>query len=69
MYAVYSNFLSYKSAAINTTRQEPQLCTNAPVVGVSSPKSDSVIATKLIKRDSEILNLIVFTQAFDNRFK
>ncbi len=60
---IYSNFRSYKSAAINTTRQEPQLCTNAPVVGVSNPKSDNAIATKLMQSDKEILNLIVFIVA------
>lgn len=32
-----SNFLSYKSAAINTTKHEPALCTNAPVVDVKIP--------------------------------
>ena len=66
---IYSNFRSYKSAATSTTRQEPQLCTNAPVVGVSNPKSDNAIATKLMQSDKEILNLIVLTQELDNHFK
>jgi len=65
----YSNFLSYKSAAINTTKQEPALWTSAPVVGVSMPKTESVTAIILIHIDKVILNLIVLTVAFENRFR
>ena len=34
-------------AAISTTKQEPALCTSAPVVGVSTSMRDSTIAAKL----------------------
>ena len=51
-YTVHSNFLSYSSAAISTTKQEPALCTSAPVVGVNTSMSDSTIATKLMHIDS-----------------
>ena len=65
----YSNFLSYSSAAIRTTKQEPALCTSAPVTGVSSSNRESTIATKLMHIDRVILNLIVFIVALDSRFR
>ena len=45
------------------------MCTSAPVVGVSSPKMESVIARKLMQRDRKMLSLMVFTQASDSRFR
>lgn len=65
----YSNFRSYSSAAISTTKQEPALCTKAPVVGLSRPRTDSVTAKKLIHMDSVILALMVLTVALDSRFR
>lgn len=65
----YSNFLSYSSAAISTTKQEPALCTRAPVVGFSTPRTDRVTARKLMHMDSEMLNLMVLTVALDSRFR
>ena len=65
----YSNFLSYSSAAINTTKQEPALCTSAPVTGVSSSNRESTIATKLMHMDRVMLNLMVFTVALESRFR
>lgn len=63
------NFLSYKSAAISTTNTEPALCTNAPVVGFSSPNTERMMATKLIAIDKAMLNLIVLTVASDSLFR
>ena len=50
-----SNFLSYSSAAISTTKQDPALCTSAPVTGVSISR--------------RMLNFIVFTVALDSLFR
>ena len=65
----YVNFLSYSSAAISTTKQEPALCTSAPVTGVSSSNRERTIATKLMHIDRVMLNLMVFTVALDSRFR
>ena len=65
----YSNFLSYSRAAIRTTKQEPALCTNAPVVGFSTPMTDKVTASRLMHIDSPILNLMVLTVALDSCFR
>ena len=46
------------------TRQEPALCTSAPTVGVKSPKTESVTATKLMHIESVMVHLIVLTVAF-----
>lgn len=59
LFLAYSNLRSYKSAAMSTTKQEPALCTKAPVVGVNNPRTDKVTAIKLIHIDKAILNLIV----------
>ena len=64
-----SNFLSYKSAANKTTKTEPALCTNAPVVGFKAPITESIIAKKFIIIERLILIFIVFTVAFESRFK
>ena len=51
------NLRSYSSAAIRTTRQEPALCTSAPVVGVSNSSSESAIAAALMahgQRDAQL---------------
>ena len=66
---VHSNFRSYSSAAISTTRQEPPLCTSAPVTGVSNSSRESMIAAKLMHTDSAMLNLMVLTVALDSRFR
>ena len=65
----YSSFLSYSNAAIKTTKQEPALCTGAPVVGLSIPITDRVTAIILIHIDKPMLNLIVLTVALDTLFK
>lgn len=57
------NLRSYRSAAISTTKIEPVLCTIAPVLGVSKPREDKIIATRLIVIDREMLNFIVFSVA------
>lgn len=57
------------SAAISITKQEPALCTSAPVAGVSTFRRDSAIATKLMHIDRVMLTLIVLTVALDSRFK
>lgn len=67
--SAHSNFRSYSSAAIRTTKQDPALCTSAPVVGVSSPSTERVTATKLMHMDSVMLVRIVFTVAFERRFR
>lgn len=68
-FCVYSNLRSYRSAAINTTKHEPALCTSAPVVGVSTCMSESTIAAKLMHMESVMLALIVRTVALDSRFR
>lgn len=55
--------------AISTTRHDPALCTNAPVVGVNNPSTEHVTAAKLMDMESAMLNLMVFTVALDKRFK
>ena len=62
--AFSTNFLSYSSAALSTTRTEPTLWTIAPVIGVSRPSEESRIATALIVIESEMLNFIVRIVAF-----
>lgn len=66
---IYSNFLSYSRAAIRTTKQEPALCTSAPVVGFKTPLTDSATARRLMHMDRPILNLMVLTVALDSRFR
>lgn len=65
----YSSFLSYRRAAISTTRHEPALWTSAPVVGVNMPATERNTAAKLMHIDKVMLNLIVLTVAFASRFR
>ena len=52
---------------MSTTKQEPALCTKAPVVGVSSCRRESTIAAKLIARDRLMLNRMVLAAALASR--
>lgn len=67
--AGYSNFRSYSTAAMSTTRQEPALCTRAPVVGVRTSSRDSAMARKLMAMDRAMLHRMVFTVALDSRLR
>ena len=69
LYFLYLNFLSYNNAATRTTKQEPALCTSAPVVGFKTPLTERKTATKLMTIDSVMLALMVFTVALDSRFR
>ena len=59
----HSNFRSYSNAAISTTKHDPALCTKAPVVGFSLPRTESVTARKLMHMESVMLSLMVLIVA------
>ena len=65
----HSNFRSYSSAAMSTTKQEPALCTKAPVVGLSSPNREQTMAAALMHMERAMLSLMVLTVAFESRFR
>ena len=54
---------------MSTTKQDPALCTKAPVVGVNNSMIERITAATLMHIDKVILNLIVVTVALDNFFK
>lgn len=51
---------------MRTTKQDPTLCTNAPVVGVKTSSNERIIAIQLMTIDKAILNFIVLIVASDN---
>lgn len=54
---------------MSTTKQEPALCTSAPVVGFRTPSTDRVTAMKFMHMEIVIAVLMVFLAATDKRFR
>ena len=54
---------------MSTTKQDPALWTNAPVVGFRRPSTERVTAIRLMSMDMEMLSRMVFTVALERRFR
>lgn len=60
---------SYKSEAKSITKQEPALCTTAPIAGVISPIIERVTAIRFITSEMAIPVLMVLAHDLESNFK